>query len=135
MLPLLVLSPYLLIPAAFWLGGRSVRVAGLLALWPAALTLYFGLMLRSVAVSGPIEASLSWAASIGIDLSFYADGLSLLFAVVVAGIGALIVLYGSRYFGSQPGAGRFQATLFAFMGSMLGLVLADNLFCCSSSGN
>ncbi|MCC7497047.1 MAG: DUF4040 domain-containing protein [Bryobacterales bacterium] len=103
-------------------------MAGLLALWPAALALYFGLMLRSVGVSGPIEASLPWAASIGVDLSFYADGLSLLFAVVVAGIGALIVLYGSRYFGGEPGAGRFQATLFAFMGSMLGLVLADNLF-------
>ena len=43
-------------------------------------------------------------------------------------VGALIVLFSSRYFDGDPRAGRFLATLFAFMGSMLGVVLADNMF-------
>jgi multicomponent Na+:H+ antiporter subunit A len=60
-------------------------------------------------------------------LSFYADGLSVLFAVLITSIGALIVIYSSRYFDGHPAAGRFHATLFAFMGSMLGVVLANNM--------
>ena len=36
--------------------------------------------------------------------------------------------FSSRYFEGDPRAGRFLATLFAFMGSMLGVVLADNIF-------
>jgi multicomponent Na+:H+ antiporter subunit A len=127
MLPLIVLSPFLLIPAAAWLGKQPARWAGLLAVWPAALTLYFGFMLRSVATSGQMEASLPWTASLGLALSFYADGLSLLFALLIAGIGTLIVIYSSRYFAGHPAAGRFHATLFAFMGSMLGVVLANNV--------
>ncbi|HWR50597.1 MAG TPA: proton-conducting transporter membrane subunit, partial [Bryobacteraceae bacterium] len=124
MLPLLVLSPFLLIPAAAWLGRRRARY---LALWPAALTVYFGTLLTQVSSSGPLKAELPWAPSLGLTLSFYFDGLSLLFAVLIAGIGSLIVVFSHGYFGGQAGSGRFQATLFAFMGSMLGVVLADNL--------
>ena len=84
-------------------------------------------MWQSVAASGPLEASLPWAAALGLTLSFYADGLSVFFAVLIAGIGALIVLYSSRYLDGHPAAGRFHATLFAFMGAMLGVVLANNM--------
>jgi multicomponent Na+:H+ antiporter subunit A len=127
MLPLIVLSPFLLIPAAVWLGKQPARWAGLLAVWPAALALYFGCLWRSVAASGQREAALPWAASLGLTFSFYADGLGLLFALLITGIGSLIVIYSSRYFDGHPAAGRFHATLFAFMGAMLGVVLANNV--------
>ena len=78
--------------------------------------------------SGPVTSSLPWAESLGLTLSFFGDGLSLLFAIIITAIGALIVIFSSRYFDGDPRAGRFLATLFAFMGSMLGVVLADNLF-------
>ena len=94
---------------------------------PAGLALYFGYLLHLVSTSGPVRASLPWAESLGLTLSFFADGLSLLFALLITGIGALIVVFSSRYFDKDPRAGRFFATLFAFMGSMLGVVLADNL--------
>jgi multicomponent Na+:H+ antiporter subunit A len=74
-----------------------------------------------------VKAELPWAPSLGLTLSFYADGLGLLFAVLIAGIGSLIVVFSDGYFEGQSGGGRFQAALFAFMGSMLGVVLADNL--------
>jgi multicomponent Na+:H+ antiporter subunit A len=62
-----------------------------------------------------------------LSLSFYLDGLSLLFALLVTGIGTLIVLYAGGYLAHNDELGRFFVQLFGFMGSMLGLVLADNL--------
>lgn len=127
MLAILALSPFLIMPAALWL-GRNFRFAAWLAALPAVLAISFGGMMRTVGASGPVTSSLPWAESLGLTLSFYGDGLSLLFAVMITAIGALIVLFSSRYFDGDPRAGRFLATLFAFMGSMLGVVLADNIF-------
>jgi multicomponent Na+:H+ antiporter subunit A len=50
-----------------------------------------------------------------------------LFAILITGIGALIVLYASRYLDVRAQAGRFYASLFAFMGAMLGVALSDNI--------
>ena len=50
-----------------------------------------------------------------------------LFATLITGIGALIVLYASSYLAGHPQASRFYASLFAFMGAMLGVVLSDNI--------
>ncbi len=114
-------------PVALWL-GRYPRWAALLAIGPAVLAIYFGSMMQRVATMGPITASLPWAASLGLTLTFYADGLSLLFATLICAIGSLIVVFASGYFKEEPQAGRFLATLLGFMGSMLGVVLSDNLF-------
>ena len=127
MLPWIVLSPFLLIPVAIWLGKQPARWACLLAIWPAGLALYFANLLRLVGASGPAAASLPWAESLGLTLSFFADGLSLLFALLISGIGSLIVVFSSRYFDGERKAGRFHAILFGFMGSMLGVALSDNL--------
>jgi multicomponent Na+:H+ antiporter subunit A len=123
---LIVLAPYLLLPLAGWLGGRG-RYARLLALPPAALTGWFAWLLLEVASAGPVTATVPWAPRLGLSLSFHFDGLGLLFAVMITGIGSLIVLYAVDYLGGHPLAARFQVTLFAFMGSMLGVVLSDNV--------
>lgn len=127
MIAILALSPFILMLAAPRL-GKSARRTAILAIFPAILAISFAGMLFNVAESGPITASLPWAQSLGLTLSFYADGLSLLFATIISGIGSLIILFASRYFEGDTRAGRFLATLFAFMGSMLGVVLADSLF-------
>lgn len=121
------LTPFLLLPLAGWLGGRAAVYSRLLALAPAALAGYFLYVFLLVAKAGAFTATLPWASSLGLSLSFRYDGLGLLFAVLIAGIGALIVLYSSSYLDGHPLAGRFQLSLFAFMGSMLGVVLSDNL--------
>ena len=71
--------------------------------------------------------SLDWVPSFGVDFSFYIDGLSVLFAGLISGIGALIILYSGGYLKGHPDQGRFFSFMFLFMGSMLGLVLANNL--------
>jgi multicomponent Na+:H+ antiporter subunit A len=127
MLAILTLSPFLMMPLALWL-GRSSRFSAWLAVWPGFLAISFGIMMRTVVASSPVTSSLPWAESLGLTLSFLGDGLSLLFAIVITAIGAMIVIFSSRYFEGDLRAPRFLATLFAFMGSMLGVVLADNIF-------
>jgi multicomponent Na+:H+ antiporter subunit A len=68
-----------------------------------------------------------WMPDFGVYLSFYLDGLSLLFGILITGIGALIVLYSDRYLADHPQKGRFFCYLFAFMASMLGAVFSSNL--------
>ena len=53
--------------------------------------------------------------------------LLLLFALLISGIGALIVLYAGAYLADHHHLGRFYAYLLGFMAAMLGLVLADDL--------
>src|SRR6185312_15665638 len=68
-----------------------------------------------------------WAPGLQLSLSFHFDGLSLVFATLIAGVGTLIVIYAAKYLEGHPQAGRFHLALFAFMGSMLGVVLSDNV--------
>jgi multicomponent Na+:H+ antiporter subunit A len=122
----IILTPFIVLPIAGWLGGRSTR-AHLLALIPAALTGYFIYTFWLVGTRGPFSVTTAWAPGLNLSLSFHLDGLSALFATLITGVGTLIVVYAVKYFDEHPNAGRFQVSLFAFMGSMLGLVLSDNV--------
>ena len=123
----IVLAPFILLPVAGWLGAQSPQRARLLGLIPATVTGYFLWAFWRVSATGPFTVTLPWAPSLGLSLSFHFDGLGLLFATVIAAVGTVIVLYAADYLGQHRDAGKFQMSLFAFMGSMLGLVLADNL--------
>ena len=61
----IVLSPFLLLPAAGWLGGRGSRSASFLAVVPAVLTAYFGFIYWLASTSGfrPSSRRLSWVAT------------------------------------------------------------------------
>jgi multicomponent Na+:H+ antiporter subunit A len=123
---LVVLSPFLAAPLAGWLGNRKTT-RSLPALVPAALTTYFAYTSIRVSSTGPFAVTADWAPALNLSLAFRFDGLSTLFAILIAAVGTLIVIYAARYFDGDPQAGRFNAMLFAFMGSMLGVVLSDNL--------
>jgi multicomponent Na+:H+ antiporter subunit A len=122
-----ILSPFAVALLAALLMGRSHGAARILAAWPALLTVVLSMELRSTLSAGRRVIELSWAASLGLSLSFNLDGLGLLFALLITGIGTLVVLYASRYLEGHPQAGRFYASLFAFMGAMLGVTLSDNI--------
>ena len=104
------------------------RAAGwLLALLPIGLTLYFGSFIAAVSSGEVFLFSYDWAPSLGIRFSFALDGLSLLLTILISAIGALIIIYSSGYLAGHPQLGRFYVYILLFMGSMLGIVLADNL--------
>jgi multicomponent Na+:H+ antiporter subunit A len=99
----------------------------LLALPPLGLTLAFLSLVPAIAAGETFRWSIEWVPSLGVNLSFHVDGLSLLFALLICGIGTLIVLYAGGYLAGHPHIGRFYLFLLLFLGAMLGLVLADNL--------
>ena len=103
------------------------RHAFLLAAWPAALFGVLASLLPEVMAGKMRLEEMEWVGSLGIGFAFRADGLSLLFALLISGIGAFIFLYASRYLAGDPDRGRFFAFLSLFTGAMLGAVLADDL--------
>jgi multicomponent Na+:H+ antiporter subunit A len=106
----------------------AATAAGLIpAAIAAALFLWFTQAMGTVAAGGVVRVAWDWVPSLGISLSFLIDGLSLTFGLLITGIGALVMLYSSKYLEGHEHFGRFHLYLVLFMLSMLGLVLADNL--------
>ncbi len=123
-----VLSIFALAFCAPWLHRVTrARTGWLVALLPASLTVYFASNTNLIASGGRLVTTFDWAPSLGVRLTFYLDGLSLLFALLICGIGALICIYAGGYLAGHKDLGRFYLYLLLFMGAMLGLVLAGNL--------
>src|SRR5699024_1213582 len=76
----------------------------------------------------PISESYDWIPSLQIGLNFYLDGLSLLFVLLISGIGALVTLYSIFYLDTSERLGQFYVYLLLFMTAMFGVVLSDNVF-------
>jgi multicomponent Na+:H+ antiporter subunit A len=113
-----------LAPVACRALGRRAGVV--LAAAPALLFARFALFLEPVAGGQAFAESWDWVAGLGIRLAFRLDGLSLLFALLVTGIGAIVLVYGGGYLKGDPRLPRFYAAILFFMAAMLGLVLADD---------
>ncbi|MET3682486.1 multicomponent Na+:H+ antiporter subunit A [Alkalibacillus flavidus] len=76
----------------------------------------------------PKVFSVDWIPSLDIALSFHLDGLSLLFALLISGIGTLVVLYSIYYLNHKEQLSHFYTYLYIFMTAMLGVILSDNVF-------
>ena len=73
--------------------------------------------------------SISWIPALGVDIDLVLDPLTSIMALVVTGVGALVLLYCGWYFRpGDPEIWRFSGVLTAFAGAMLGLVLSDNVY-------
>ena len=107
---------------------RLPHIAGwVLAVVPAGLTFWFVGFVPEIASGGSVREVVAWIPGLGVNLSFYLDGLSLTFALLICGIGTLIVVYCGGYLHGDPMLPRFFLFILAFMASMLGVVLADNI--------
>jgi multicomponent Na+:H+ antiporter subunit A len=124
-----VLSGFALAAMAPWLHRKFRGPSGwVFALLPAGITAYLAQYIGPISRGEPVTPEYhTWASDLGVSLSFHLDGLSLLFALLIAGTGTLVLIYSAGYLGAHPQAGRFYAYLLMFMASMLGLVLADNV--------
>lgn len=106
--------------APFLIRGLGPRAFALLALYPASLFAFF--------LGTPSsEFAWTWVESFGIDLALRVDGLARVFALLISGLGALILLYASGYFKPKPRLGRFAGSFVGFLAAMLGLVLSDDV--------
>ena len=94
---------------------------------PAVLFVWFCTLIPAVSGGEVLVWETAWLPQLGVDLDIAVDGLSLLFALLITGIGAFILLFAAEYMKGSRQRGRFTLFLVSFMLAMLGLVLADNL--------
>ncbi len=81
----------------------------------------------SVTDGGVVHYEAQWLPTLGLNFILRLDGLAWLFAMLITGIGFLVVLYARYYMSPEDPVPRFFSFLLAFMGAMLGVVLAGNL--------
>jgi multicomponent Na+:H+ antiporter subunit A len=112
-------------PAAtrLWGDRAGVFLGGV----PLAAFVAFACLVPAVGDGAKVAPHFVWAPSLGISLSFYVDGLSVLFLLIISAVGTAVTWYAAGYLKGHPDLGKFYLSLFGFMGAMLGLVSADNL--------
>lgn len=98
-----------------------------LSVLPLVLTAWFLSKIPVVAAGENVYQHYNWVPTLGLNLSFRLDGLSLMFSLLITLIGTLIFIYTSSYLKGHPHLDRFYGYLSLFMASMLGLVLSDNI--------
>jgi len=111
---------------AAWLPTHARNAAATLASTVAVAGLICLALLHPETGVG-IRSNVAWLPSLGVNLVFRLDGLSWLFALLIIGIGALVVLYARYYMSADDPVPRFYSFLLAFMGAMLGIVMSGNL--------
>ena len=130
------MNPLLLLAALPWLGAvviaslpvRARRTAAWTAGATALLAMALVLSAGPAVFGGEVQRfGVPWLPALGLDFGLRLDGLAWLFALLITGIGALVVLYAAWYLDPADPAPRFFTFLLLFMGAMLGVVLADNL--------
>ncbi len=95
---------------------------------PTALALTMLLVLAPAVMRGEvIQADVDWLPQLGLSASFFLDGLGLLFAGMILGMGLLITLYARFYLSGEDPMGQFYTYLLLFQGAMLGIVISNNI--------
>jgi multicomponent K+:H+ antiporter subunit A len=132
LIPFLILAFATVIALLFGLPRLNARLTAermgwILAVFPAAVFTSILLAYIGKPDGEALIFSTPWIPSAGIQFSLYLDGLSALFALIITGIGALVVLYAGYYFHGDNTSWRFQVYTLIFMSAMLGVVLAGDL--------
>lgn len=101
------------------------------ALWSAVLPLglfvYFLQFAGRISKGEVISTQYAWIPSLNVNLGFTLDGVSLIFSLMITGIGFLVFAYTAAYLKGHVFLDRFYGYLGIFMAAMLGLVLSDNV--------
>ncbi|WP_189381141.1 monovalent cation/H+ antiporter subunit A [Gemmobacter nanjingensis] len=127
-LALIAALPFLgaLLPGLLIRAGRNACAATTGSVTLLALV---GLLLHIPAVlrGETIQTRIDWLPALGLNATFFLDGLGLLFAGLILGIGLLIILYARFYLSPRDPMGQFYTYLMLFQGAMVGIVLSDNI--------
>ncbi len=128
LLPIMALVPFIgaLLPGLMIRAGRNAC-----AMTTGAATALAFVMLMTMApavMRGEVlQAQIEWLPALGLSASFFLDGLGLLFASMILGVGLLIILYARFYLSGDDPMGQFYTYLLLFQGAMLGIVISDNI--------
>ncbi|WP_447553260.1 monovalent cation/H+ antiporter subunit A [Vreelandella sp. EE22] len=124
----IALLPLLGVLVPVMAGGRARLTCSLATAIAPAIA--FGLTLWQIPAlvdAQSLRFFADWLPELGLALAFRLDGLSLLFNILILGIGLLILLYAHFYLDKEEPVGRFYSFLMLFMASMVGISLSNNL--------
>ncbi|WP_155922099.1 Na+/H+ antiporter subunit A [Bacillus sp. EB01] len=128
---LMIVLPFLFalfVPFLYKYFAPRIHTGWFVLFVPAAIFLYFLRFIPRLPDGDNLLASVPWMPSLGIDYTVYSDGLSLIFGLLITGIGALVILYSIYYMSKHREAlHNFYVYLLLFMGAMLGVVFSDNI--------
>ncbi len=99
----------------------------LLPLIPTGIFAYYLGFIPKIASGASFVQQFEWVPTLGVNFDFRLDGLSMLFMLLITGIGTGIFFYARTYLKGHPYFDRFFGYLFLFMTAMMGLVLSDNM--------
>ncbi|WP_110926515.1 Na+/H+ antiporter subunit A [Bacillus massiliglaciei] len=118
----------ILVPFLYKRFVSSIHTGWFVMAVPLVIFLYFLSLIPEIAKGNVPSYTAAWIPSVGINYSVYADGLSLIFGLLITGVGALVVLYSIYYLSKKREAlHNFYVYLLLFMGAMLGVVFSDNI--------
>ncbi len=128
----MLLASLLLMVAAAAVTPLIVRRLGRFTGYPLALVFVVAgvlVLTQAPEVMGgaTVVQSWEWVAAFDVQFTLRLNGLALLFAMLVLGVGALVLSYAPQYLDPSYEVGRLYTVLTLFAGAMLGLVLAGDL--------
>ncbi|SEI45571.1 multicomponent K+:H+ antiporter subunit A [Allopseudospirillum japonicum] len=128
LLSALLILPLLGVLVPLWAHqyGRT-RCAWATAAAPALALLILFLNLPGIADGQVLASRATWIPALGLEWHVRLDGLAWLFALLILGIGLLVILYARYYLSEKDSMARFYSYLMLFMLAMLGVVLSGNL--------
>ncbi|MEL6564637.1 MAG: monovalent cation/H+ antiporter subunit A [Pseudomonadota bacterium] len=125
---IIVALPFLgaLLPGLMYTAGRAA-CAGVT--FTVTLAAFLGLLtnLPAVLAGDVLMARFDWMPELGLNLTLMLDGLGFFFALLILGIGLLIIAYARNYLSRDDHMGEFFTYLLLFQGAMVGIVLSDNI--------
>jgi len=115
-----------LLPGVMNAAGRSACAGVTFAVTLAA---FIGLLtnLPMVLAGEVVTARIDWMPTLGLNFTLMLDGLGFFFALLILGIGLLIIAYARNYLSRDDNMGEFFTYLLLFQGAMVGIVLSDNI--------
>lgn len=108
--------------------ARTIHTGWFVLIVPLLLVSYYVTFISRVMDGDTALASFNWIPSLNISFESYLDGLSLLFSLLITGIGTLVVLYSIFYLDkTREQLHNFYIYLLMFMTAMLGVVQSDHM--------
>lgn len=116
------------IPLLYKYLNRLVHIGWFVSLVPLSIFIYLLQYIPDVAAGDTYKYTISWIPSLDMNIISYVDGLSLLFGLLITGVGTLVIIYSIFYMSKvREALHNFYIYLLMFMGAMLGLVFSDHL--------
>ncbi|WP_282155368.1 Na+/H+ antiporter subunit A [Cytobacillus gottheilii] len=130
-LGIIILVPFIaaiIVPFLHKVFNQKIHIGWFVLFIPFLIFIYLLTYIPSISAGKTFTYLVQWIPTYDINFELYMDGLSLVFGLLITGIGSLVIFYSIFYLSKEREAlHNFYVYLMMFMGAMLGLVFSDNI--------